>query len=61
MDFKTQGDTILQRRQRAWAGFQQTIQRGKRYSEEDIKIKNKWVKAIEVSNDEWRLWAQFYF
>ena len=41
MDFKTQGDAIVQRKQRAWAGFRQTIQPGKVYSEEDMKIKNK--------------------
>jgi hypothetical protein len=56
MDFKTQGDAIVQRKQRAWAGFRQTIQPGKAYSKDDMKIKNKWVKRIEATNEEWRLW-----
>ncbi|HAU0855046.1 TPA: hypothetical protein JBH41_01405 [Legionella pneumophila] len=56
MDFKAQGDTIVRRKQIAWSGFRQTIQPGKRYTEEDIKIKNKWVKEIEEANDEWREW-----
>ncbi|KTD69286.1 hypothetical protein Lste_2444 [Legionella steelei] len=56
MDFKTQGDAIAQRKQKAWTGFQQTIQPGKFYTQEDIKIKNKWVKEIEAANDEWREW-----
>jgi hypothetical protein len=56
MDFKTQGDSIVQRKQIAWAGFQQTIQAGKIYTQEDIEIKNKWIKEIEAANDEWRKW-----
>ncbi|HDO8002695.1 hypothetical protein SDA20_10215 [Legionella pneumophila serogroup 1] len=56
MDFKTLGDAIAQRKQRAWIGFQQTIQLGKFYTQEDIKIKNEWVKEIEAANDEWRKW-----
>ena len=56
MDFKTQGEAIVLRKQEACAGFQQTIQFGKMYSEEDMEIKSKWVKKIEAANDEWRLW-----
>ncbi|HHF7344417.1 TPA: hypothetical protein ACPSKB_000822 [Legionella feeleii] len=55
MDFKTKSDVIVQRRQRAWAGFQQMIQLGKFYTQEEIKIKNKWVKEIEAANDASRL------
>lgn len=55
MDFKTQGEAIVRRKQEAWAGFQQ-IQFCKMYSEEDMEIKSKWVRKIEAANDEWRLW-----
>ncbi len=56
MDFKTQGDAIVQRKQRAWAGFQQTIQQGKIYTQEDMEIKNQWVKEIEAAKGEWIKW-----
>lgn len=56
MDFKTQGDAIVKRIQKAWAGFQQTNKPGRVYNEEEIKIKSKWVKKIEAANYEWREW-----
>ncbi|WP_058513386.1 hypothetical protein [Legionella santicrucis] len=56
MDFKIEGDAIVQRRQRVWIGFQQTVQADKVYTVKDIKIKNKWVKGIEATNDKWRQW-----
>ncbi|STX39728.1 hypothetical protein [Legionella feeleii] len=57
MDFKTQSDApIVQRKQSAWAGFQQTIQPGKVYSAEDMKIKAPLVKEIEVAKAEWCQW-----
>lgn len=58
MDFKAQGEAIVRRKHNAWAGFQQTIQQGKMYSEEDMKIKNMWVQEIEAANYEWRLWLR---
>lgn len=56
MDFKAQGEVIVRRKQNACTGFQQTIQPSKMYSEEEMKIKNIWVKKIKAANSEWRLW-----
>lgn len=58
MDFKAQGEAIVHRKQNARAGFQQTIQPGKMYSKEDMKIKSIWVKEIEAANHQRRLWLR---
>lgn len=61
MDFKTQGEEKVYRKQNAWTGFQQTIQLRKMYSEENMKIKSIWLKEIEAAKDACRINKYVWF
>ncbi len=58
MDFKTQGDEIVRRKQAAFNGFQKTFQLGKMYTEKEMQLKNDWCSKISEANEDWRKWLK---
>ena len=58
MDFKTQGDEIVRRKNEAMIGFQKTFKEGKTYGVEDMRIKNEWVVKIEQATEDFTQWLR---
>jgi hypothetical protein len=56
IDFQAQGLAIVKRIQEAEEGFRNTFVDGKMYSDEEMEIKNIWLKQSDAAKRELSQW-----